>query len=148
MLVNGAFVEYFKMTWTKEVTETLKTVAGKPNHMTTWEYLTIYLCLQLWGATWKTEGLNLVGDNLGSLSNAVSLRGKATLNKISKEISWRRVRFGWRYRVGHIPSERNGVADALSRMAAPGTHHKNFPEEALKGARERQAPLWWGLWKC
>ena len=87
----------------------------------------------------------LLGDNLGALEAALNLRGRGALSKIAREISWRRARDGWRFAAGHLPSERNLVADALSRLTAPAAEAKRLPE-AVKGARRRVLPEIASLW--
>ena len=78
---------------------------------------------------------------------ALNLRGRASLSKITRELTWRQVRQAWLYDVGHLPSEANVVADALSRLRAPpGCDRKAFPE-ALRGARRREIDPS-SLWTC
>ena len=64
---------------------------------------------------------------------------------VAREIAWRQQRRGWAFRVGHLPAERNTVADALSRLhdspAIP------FPEVALRGATQCTAPRVGELWQ-
>ena len=38
------------------------------------------------------------------------------MNILSQELSWRRARNRWAFTLGHIPSESNKWADALSRL--------------------------------
>jgi len=67
---------------------------------------------------------------------------------ITKEISWRRVRYAWKYTASHLPSEHNEFADALSRLHAPaGSEHKAFPD-ALLSARRRDLPKLENVWSC
>ena len=88
----------------------------------------------------------LLGDNTAALNAAVSYRGKNVLGLISREISWRKVRFGWRYAVGHLPSEHNLLADALSRLdTAAGSERKDFPKE-LARARQVLPTPWSECW--
>ena len=76
---------------------------------------------------------------------ALHLKGRNALSKISRELAWRRARDGWRYVVGHLPSERNVLADALSRLAAPGHSAKALPSE-LGGATRLDPPEIASLW--
>ena len=99
----------------------------------------------LWGRAFRGPGLALLGDNLGSLEAALNLRGKGILAKMSREIAWRRARDGWRYAAGHLPSERNDVADALSRLHAPTAEAKTLPS-AVTGAARRDPPDVASLW--
>ena len=93
-----------------------------------------------WGADFSSNGLRLLGDNLAALNGALSLRGRGGLSQITKEMSWRKVRFQRRFAAGHLPSEHNHLADALSRLHAPeGSERKSFPSE-LRHASVREAP--------
>ena len=58
----------------------------------------------------------MIGDNTASLQLALSLSGSDGLLAISREMTWRKARLGWCFAVGHLPTEANGVADALSRL--------------------------------
>ena len=118
---------------------------GKPSGQTTWEMLAIFYCLLLWGRAHRGHGLVLLGDNLAALESALNLRGKGALARIGREMAWRRARDGWRYVAGHLPTERNHVADALSRLAAPGHEKKQWPPE-LANATQRALPDPASLW--
>ena len=76
---------------------------------------------------------------------ALHIKGRNALSKIGRELSWRRARDGWRYVVGHLPAERNVIADALSRLAAPSHAAKHLPAE-LAGARRLDPPEIASLW--
>ena len=85
---------------------------------------------------------------MSSLVGVLNLRGRSGLNHITKEIAWRRVRCHWRFAAGRLPTERNQLSDALSRLAAPaGAEQKTFPPE-LRAARERTSPEFDKLWTC
>jgi len=124
-----------------------KTRIGDPGGQTTWEYLILYIALHTWGSEHRS-GLLLLGDNLASLAGILNLRGKSVLNLITKEVAWRKVRFQWRFAVGHLPTEKNQIADALSRIAAPpGSEHRSLPA-CLRGAVVIEAPAFDDLWVC
>ena len=145
LYLGGAAVEYWTLSWTPADAKELKTVIGAPAGQTTWELLAVFLCLVLWGRTHRGHGIALLGDNLASLEAALHLKGKGALAQIAREISWRRAREGWRYVVGHLPTERNLVADALSRVTAPGKEAKSWPTE-LARASQRAVPEVTTLW--
>ena len=90
-------------------------------------------------------GLALLGDNLASLNSLLSYKGRRNLAQVTKEMAWRKARYGWRYAVGHLPSERNTLADSLSRVAAPGSHAKEVPAGLLR-ARRRDMPVQENVW--
>ena len=88
-------------------------------HQTFWEFATLLLSLLVWGNRFVSDSVMVVGDNTGALDNALSLKGKGELIAISRELSWRQAKRGWLFSVGHLPSEFNVVADALSRQGSP-----------------------------
>ena len=133
------------MQWSAADAADLETEIGDPAGQTSWELLALFLTLVLWGRSRRGPGLALLGDNLGSLEAALNLRGKGVLSKISREIAWRRARDGWRYAAGHLPSERNGVADSLSRIYAPAAEAKSLPTD-VAGAIRRDLPDIASLW--
>ena len=121
-------------------------MVGDPRCQTSFEYLTLFLVLQTWAAAAREHGLAILGDNIAALQSAISLRGRGTLNDLSREISCRRVRFAWHYAVGHVPAEDNAIADALSRTAAPaGSEHRERPDgvECLPRAAPELSPDSW-----
>ena len=61
------------------------------------------------------------------------------MNAIAREIAWRKIVFGWRYALSHLPAEVNDEADALSRLEAD--EPRAFPTEALRGASWAEPPL-------
>ena len=69
------------------------TVAAS-RHQTFWELLTLVMCLMTWGDRYAVEDiLTVVGDNTGSLQNALDLKGTGALNVLATELSWRKTRF-------------------------------------------------------
>ena len=88
-------------------------------HQTTWEFLALLMVLHAWGSRFTESSLLLLGDNTGSLNDALKLSGKGWLMHIAREISWRKVRGKWAFELAHLPSEHNTVADILSRLFSP-----------------------------
>ena len=86
----------------------------------------------------------IAGDNTAALTSALSLKGKGELLAVARELSWRQARRGWRFSVGHLPSEYNVVADALSRVADP--KGCEWPSLALAGAEYTAPPRLRDLW--
>ena len=137
-------VEYFSTVWNGEEAKHLRVVPGDSRHQTFWEYATLLLCLMTWGDHFTKESVLVVGDNTGSLSNALSLKGKGDLLAISRELSWRQARRHWKFSVGHLPSEHNVVADALSRRTDP--KGAPWPSLALRSADFRSPPNLRDIW--
>jgi len=139
-------VEIMIVTWDASTAAYLGEEIGKPDGQTTWELLALLLCLVAWAAEHRAAGLALLGDNVAALSAALNLKGRKGLTKINREISWRKCHGSWRYAAGHLPSEQNVWADALSRTMAPeGSDHKQIPEALLQTPR-REPPVLDDLW--
>ena len=113
-------------------------------HQTFWEFATLLLSLLTWGNKFVTESVMVVGDNTGALNNALSLKGKGELIAIARELSWRQAKRGWLFSVGHLPSEFNVVADALSRQADP--KGCKWPTLALASATHVAPPRLASIW--
>ena len=143
--VRGEIKEYWCIAWTAADAERLKAEIGAPSGQTTWELLAVFICLTLWGAEHRGLGVAILGDNLSSLEAALHLSGRGALSQIAREMAWRRAREGWRYVVGHLPTERNALADALSRLDAPTGERRQVPSE-LRRATQRAAPEPHELW--
>ena len=137
-------VEYFSIVWDGEEAKHLHVVPGDSRHQTFWEYATLLLCLMTWGDNFTKESVLVVGDNTGSLSNALSLKGKGDLLAISRELSWCQARRHWQFSVGHLPSEHNVVADALSRRTDP--KGAPWPSLALRSASFKAPPNLRDIW--
>ena len=107
--------------------------------------MALLISLREWAKDFQQHQLAVVGDNTGALTNALALKGKGVLAAVAREIAWRKERFNWSFAVGHIPSELNVVADALSRQFEPSP--PPFPAQALSKARRREPDLQ-ELWKA
>jgi len=136
LVLQGKFAEHASIAWTARDAKRFRVELGSPRGQTTWEYLVVLLALDLWADRFRASGVALLGDNLAALNGAISLKGKSELNRITRELAWRKVRRGWHYACGHLPSEHNEIADALSRLTAPEGNRKIFPA-ALAASRAR-----------
>ena len=141
---TGAVVEFFSVIWQGDEAPHLGVEPGVTAHQTFWEFATLLLALCVWGDSFTQRRVSVLGDNTGALNNALSFRGRGPLEALSRELSWRQARRGWLFDVGHLPSEYNVVADALSRITDPkGT---GWPSEALAAAAEVSPPRLRDLW--
>jgi len=148
LYLDDAPQEYFSVRWSSSVASRLRTSIGCPSGQTSWEYLIVLLALLVWASRFSATGVAILGDNLAALNGMLSLRGKNALTAITREVAWRKVRYGWRYAAGHLPSEHNGAADALSRLHAPeGSDKKCLPPE-LGSASEIDCPDIETIWAC
>ena len=107
--------------------------------------LALVWALVVWGGHFKEQSLAVLGDNTGALSNALQLKGSGPLLAVARELAWRQAKHGWQFEVGHVPSEDNFVADALSRRTEKGEPH--FPRAALRAATQVDAPKASEFWK-
>jgi len=143
---SGSFTQYFALTWPQALAEKLEVEIGMPSGQTTWEYLVVLLTLIFWHPEFP-KGVRIFGDNLGALQGALHLRGRAGLSKITRELSWRKARHQWRFSVGHLPTEANLTADALSRLTAPeGSERKQLPA-SVSAATRRELDVM-AVWQC
>ena len=132
MTVDGSIVSYIMIYWTRALAKHLGISIGGSEGQTAWEYLMMLVVLLAWASDFRDSGLIVLGDNVTALIGILNLRGKRDLTAITRELSWRRVRYAWRYAVAHLPAEHNILADALSRIAATsGSERKNFPPSWL-----------------
>ena len=137
-------VAYTFIEWQPQDASVLGVAPHDSAHQSFWEMVMLLVCLDLWGDDFKHEELALVGDNTGSLQNALDLKGSGAMAAVAREIAWRKERRGWVYSVGHIPSERNTVPDALSRQHEVPA--RPFPHHALRQAHFRKPPVVADLW--
>ena len=142
---NEQVVEYFSVKWRRSHAAHLNVVIGKSKFQTFFEFLTLLLALMVWGKEDPTKTLAVLGDNTGALQEAISLSGKGILLAVSRELSWRAVKFGWPYEVGHLPSQKNVLADWLSRLHCP-EDSASFPTSALGHAVKRLPPNVSKIW--
>ena len=137
-------VEYFSVIWTNEDAQHLYVVTHDPKHQSFWEFATLLLALMTWGDNFVQEPVLIAGDNTAALSGALSLKGKGELLAVARELSWRQARRGWKFSVGHLPSEFNVVADALSRTTDP--KGVDWPSVALAEATFAAPPKLREVW--
>jgi len=143
---SGRFTQFFALTWPQALAEKLEVEIGMPSGQTTWEYLVVLLALILWHPEFP-KGVRIFGDNLGALQGALHLRGRAGLSKITRELSWRKARHQWRFSVGHLPTEANLTADALSRLTAPEGSERKLLPASVSAATRRELDVM-AVWQC
>ena len=141
---NNIVTHYFYVVWCGDEAPHLEVHPGDPKHQTFWEFATLLLCLLTWSDWFVHSSVAILGDNIGALNLALSLKGRGHLLAISREIAWRRARRKWLFEVGHLPSENNTIADALSRVNDPTG--VPWPSEALGGADFSKPPRLADVW--
>ena len=134
-MTDGQPVEYAMWIWHPEHVRNLEVTVGKPKFQSFWEFFCLALGLCIWAPEFcDTNSLAVITDNTSALQNALDLKGSGVQLAVAQELAWRRVRCGWSYAPGHLPSEQNKLADSLSRLSAPQA--AQLPEE-LRGLRQR-----------
>jgi len=137
------YVEWFALRWTSTHVGRSGATIGTSASQSFWEFFTLLVVLMVWGSTCPGQALQIQGDNTSALQQALSMRGRGAMLAISRELSWRQARYKWDFAVAHLPTEHNGIADALSRQW--GDECKAFPA-ALRGVPEVAAPDFSNLW--
>jgi hypothetical protein len=145
LCIDSVPKEHAYCTWSAATATRVGFELGSSSGQTFWEYLAVLLVLEVWGTEHRARGLAVLGDNLASLNGLIALRGKSELHRVTCELAWRKVRFGWRFAAGHLPAEANVLADALSRLEAPPPNDKAFPA-SLRGTTRRAFPNPEDLW--
>ena len=144
---GGDIDQYFTVVWQGNEAPHLNIIPGETRFQTFWEFATLFLALLVWADFFVDTSLAVLGDNTGALTNALQLKGRGPLLAIAREISWRKARRSWAFEVGHLPSEHNSIADALSRIADP-KETKGWPSKALAAARAVTPPRLSEVWRA
>ena len=142
----GEITEYICIVWSEEDAPHLGVYPGDTKNQSFYEFLTLLLSLLVWGDAFVDHSVAILGDNVGALTSALSLKGRGSMLAVARELSWRQARRRWAFEVGHLPSEHNSVADALSRVADPAG--KAWPSWALTAAEQRKCPNISDLWRA
>ena len=134
MRISGAIVEYFSVAWHEvDLPEGLR--IGDSASQTGFEYLVLVLAASIWCGPPTV----ILGDNTGALQCAIDLKGKGLMLILSRALAVLRARKSFVVTVGHLASEHNDHADALSRLCAPEEDAKPFPA-GLDAAVRRLVP--------
>ena len=148
LLASGIVTEYVSFAWEQELADKFDLKIGQSSGQSFWESLTVLVSLVLWLEESSEDAVAIIGDNVGALTAALQCRAKGKVNAVARELAWRTAKYRWRVLVGHLPSEANAAADALSRTKAPAGGCKPFPASVLSAARRRQPPNLLSLWKA
>ena len=87
----------------------------------------------------------VLGDNLPALQEALTLKGRGLQGELAQAISVLVVSRSLAITVGHLPTEANTAADALSRLAEPGGRKRNpfaGRPDVLRDVPVRPPALW------
>ena len=142
MFRNNVAVEWFTLTWPEQPAPHLQIRSGLPKWQPALEFMTLLIALCVWAQ--PRVPMSVLGDNAASLADALHLAGTKEMQAIARELAWRKARREWQYAMGHLPSEVNGPADALSRLEAP--EPAEFPHW-LEGVPMARLPPLETLWQ-
>ncbi len=143
---SGEVAEYWFCVWDDASAIELDVRPGLTKYQTFWELATLLMCLVAWGPRFRSSSLAILGDNTGALQTALSLTGRMPNLAVACEIAWRQVRGKWCFEVGHLPSEVNCTADALSRVA--DWDPPAWPAVDLGAAAWKKPPRLQDLWRA
>ena len=132
-------VEYFVVTWDSAILALFEAEAGVSRWQSLWEFVTLLVCLLLWGRHAVDHVLTIQGDNIAALQDGLAMKGRGHMLDVAREIAWRKARYSWTFTTAHIPAELNDDADALSRLTAEPP--KKLPER-LHSVPRASAPSW------
>jgi len=148
LLLQGSQpIEYFSVVWDEGILRRIGATQGDSRWQSVWEFVTLLLSLLLWGHLSAESLLCILGDNIAALQLALTLKGRGHMLTISREISWRKIRFNWHFGVQHLPKDQNTVADALSRMYAPSPAKLPVVLQSPL-IKRRSTPLWPDVWQA
>ena len=137
LMSGGRPVEYASWKWHNAQVAHLKVRVHEARFQSFWELFCLALAMTIWVPAFVHEELALVTDNTSALQSVLDLKGSGPSIAVAQEISWRKARGRWAFAPGHLPSQQNLVADALSRLAAP---QASALPAVLQGCVEREAP--------
>ena len=114
-------VRCFSCRWNQDDFSGLDVEVGSPASQTFFEICAAVLGIELWcGSSTPTV---LLGDNTGTLQELLDLKGAGVHGMLAQSLAVLRCARTLTLAVGHLPSESNVLADALSRQADPNEHH-------------------------
>ena len=116
---------------------------GSSASQTYFEVLVLVLAIELWGRTLRPTVV--LGDNLPALQEALTLKGRGLQGELAQALSVLVVSRSLAITVGHLPTEANTAADALSRLAEPrGRKINPFAgrTDVLRDVPVRPGALW------
>ena len=104
----------FACTWDQADFAGREVWVGEPASQTFFEVLALTLAVELWcGAGQPTA---ILGDNTAALQEALTLKGKGAVGDLAQVLAVLRCSRTLALTVGHLPTEANDAADALSRQ--------------------------------
>ena len=143
--MSGRVLEYQAYAWPPELLFKFSIKPGRPRDQAFFEGCALLCAMLSWCIPHRDTGLRILGDATGAMEALLHLKGKGQLNHVARELAWRRVKYGWCFRLGHVPSEFNNLADCLSRMYSPSA--VELPLSCI-AAHQVSEPDWVGMWRA
>ena len=143
LFVQDVAVRCFACTWRAEDFEGRNVVIGQPAAQTFFEICAEILAIELWRT--GCAPTTVLGDNTAALQEVLDMKGANLHEDLAQVLAVLRCSRTLTLAVGHLPSESNVAADALSRQAEPGSRHPwPFPPEmgVAVDTPLRPATLW------
>ena len=120
LVVNGVTTRCFAVAWDRALIakiEPEEVTVGHCGSQTFFETLVMLMAVELWGDS--SHNTVILGDNTAALGEAIDLKGKGTRGPLSQILAVLIVARTLHLTVGHLPTEANDAADALSRQFEP-----------------------------
>ena len=136
--------EFFVVEWTDAVAAKIQAPIGRCSAQTCWELYTLLLVLLIWGDQYQDTSLAVLGDNTASLQVALTMKSSASLRLVARELALHQSLKCWHFTVGHIPTELNLIADALSRLRGS---QPSVVLPCLRNARQISVPPLSAFWQ-
>ena len=154
---GGAFLsgpdglsQYLAVAWDEHDGEELGIVIGSNRQQATVEALSILVAVRAWRHVWSTRptALKVKSDSMSAIGAVQKMRsGNSALNRIVRELAIEKAYapHGLTFRLRHLKGDHNEWADALSRLAQPGSGAVvPGPLRCLRQpALEARGPAWW-----
>ena len=136
---------YLQLAWDERHEKLISGKIGSPGHQADWEALMVVIAVRTWIDESSRGAVTIVGDASGVLGDVVAMRAKSeTVNDLIKELALHIAPYGLEVQGLHIWSERNVLADTLSRVANGEKMPPWLDEMGVRRAAPvSPEPRWW-----
>ena len=150
LVEDGVPVRWLAGRWASFELDLLGAVVGSSASQATFETLAVLIAVREWFEEWQDFRTSIVlrSDSLAALGAVASGSSpNKAMNTICRELALDLAEGKYQAELmAHLPARFNGLADALSRLEAPGSDSKSFPPE-LNGIQRTiladRGPGWW-----
>jgi hypothetical protein len=123
LAVDGVITHYFATPISDDDQCIYGIASGTADGQQLWECLAVLVAIDAWSKHWQQDRivLKVRGDNVGALTLLIKMRpANATLAIVARELALRLIELSFPPDAVHTPGMSHVVADALSRVFAPG----------------------------